>query len=256
VQKLRQATGAGMMDAKRALDEASGDMEAAGQWLREKGLAKAAKLADRDNSEGTVAVVVDGDVGAIAEVKCETDFSAKSDDFVGVVQDLADAVASSGEGAVSELGDRLEALKLAKRENIEVGRIVRYEAADGNLLDSYQHVQEGRGVNAVLVEVSGGDRDLAHALAVHIAFSKPPYLSRDEVPADDAEKERQALLEVTKAEGKPEQAWPKIVEGRLNAWYKQRVLLEQPYVKDEKQTISELLGDATLVRFDQVYIGA
>ena len=90
---------------------------------------------------------------------------------------------------------------------------------------------------------------------MHIAFTKPPYLTRDEVPAADVEKEREALLEITKAEGKPEQAWPKIVEGRLNAWYKDRVLLEQGYVKDDKQSIEQMLGDATLVRFAQVYIG-
>ncbi len=256
VQKLRQATGAGMMDAKRALEENGGDMEAAGQWLREKGLAKVAKLSDRENSQGAVAAVVDGNVGAIAQVKCETDFSAKADDFVSLVQDLADLVVSKGTEAASEVTDRLEEIKIAKRENIELGEIVRMEAADGNILDSYLHVQDGRGVNAVLVELAGGDRDLAHDIAVHIAFTKPPYLTRDEVPAAEVEKERESLLAITKAEGKPEAAWPKIVDGRINGWYKDRVLLEQAYVKDEKQTISQLLGGATLVRFAQVYIGA
>jgi elongation factor Ts len=136
-----------------------------------------------------------------------------------------------------------------------VGTVVRFEAADGNLLDSYLHLQDGRGVNAVLVELDGGDKELAHDIAVHIAFTKPAYLHRDEVPADAVERERQALLDITKAEGKPEQAWPKIVEGRLNAWYKDQVLLEQGFVRDDKQTITQLLGDATLVRFAQVYIG-
>ncbi len=257
VQALRQATGAGMMDAKKALQENDGDAEAAGQWLREKGLAKVAKLADRENSQGTVSSVVDGNVGAIVELKCETDFSAKSADFVSLVQDLADLVAAKGVEAVAERTEDLEALKISKKENIELGQVVRFEAADGNLLDSYLHVQDGRGVNAVLIELAGGDKELAHDIAVHVAFSKPPFLTRDQVDTDEVEKERQALLDITKAEGKPEQAWPKIVDGRLNSWFKERVLLEQAFVRDDKKSIQQLLDEngATLVRFAQVYIG-
>lgn len=257
VQKLRQATGAGMMDAKKALDENGGDMEASAQWLREKGLAKVAKLSERENTQGAVASVVDGNIGAIVEVKCETDFAAKSDDFVSLVQDLADVVASKGEGATDELTDRLEEIKVAKRENIDLGRVVRFEVGPGNILDSYLHLQDGRGVNAVLIELEGGSQELAHDIGVHVAFTKPPYLSRDEVPSDQVDKERENLLAITKAEGKPEKAWPKIVEGRLNAWYKDQVLLEQGYVKDDKQTIQQLLdvSGAKLVRFAQVYIG-
>jgi elongation factor Ts len=146
-------------------------------------------------------------------------------------------------------------LRISKRENIDLGKVVRFEAAEGAVLDSYLHLQDGRGVNAVLVEIAGGDRELAHQIAVHIAFAKPPYLTRDEVPADEVERERANLEGITKAEGKPDQAVPKIVEGRLNAWFKDQVLLEQPYVKDDKKTISELLGGATLVRFAQVFIG-
>lgn len=256
VQKLRQATGAGMMDAKKALVEKGGDMEAAGQWLREKGLAKVANLGDRENAQGTVAAVVEGAVGALVQLKCETDFAAKADDFTAVVQDLAETVVARGEEAVSELAERIDELKVAKRENIELGTIARFEAAEGNTVDSYLHLQDGRGVNAVLVELQGGDKQLAHDLAVHIAFTKPPYLTRDEVPADQVEAERANLESLTRAEGKPEQALPKIVEGRLGAWYKDRVLLEQSYVKDEKRSITDLLGDARLVRFAQAYIGA
>ena len=231
-------------------------MEAAAQWLREKGLAKVAKLGDRENSQGSVTVVVDGNVGAIVELKSETDFSAKADDFTSLVQDLAELVVAKGADAVGERAQELDDLKIAKKENIELGKVVRFEAADGNILDSYLHIQDGRGVNAVLVELAGGTQELAHDIAVHIAFAKPPYLTRDEVPADEVEKERQALLDITKAEGKPEQAWPKIVEGRLNAWYKDQVLLEQGFVRDDKTPISQFLGDATLVRFAQVYIGS
>jgi len=256
VQTLRQATGAGMMDAKRALTESDGDMEQAAQWLREKGLAKVAKLGDRDNTQGAVAVVVDGNVGALVELKSETDFSAKADDFTALVQDLADLVVAKGVDAVAERSAELDDLKIAKKENIELGKVVRIDAADGNVLDSYLHLQDGRGVNAVLVELAGGNRELAHDIAVHIAFAKPPYLTRDEVPADEVDKERAALLDITKAEGKPEAAWPKIVDGRLNAWYKERVLLEQGFVRDDKTTIAQLLGDASVVRFAQVYIGS
>jgi elongation factor Ts len=136
--------------------------------------------------------------------------------------------------------------------------VIRFDAADGDTLDSYLHLQDGRGVNAVLVELQGGDKELAHDIAVHIAFSKPPFLTRDEVDEAAVEKERQALLDITKAEGKPEQAWPKIVEGRLNAWYKDQVLLEQGFVRDDKKSIQQLLdeNDAKLVRFAQVFIGA
>ncbi len=256
VKALRDATGAGMMDAKKALQDNDGEMEAAAQWLREKGMAKVAKLEDRENSQGSVAAVVDGQVGAIVELKSETDFSAKADDFTSLVQDMADLVVAKGAEAIVELNDELDSLRIAKKENIELGAVVRFDAADGNVLDSYLHIQDGRGVNAVLVELSGGNRELAHDIAVHVAFTKPAYLARDEVPAGAVDKERQALLDITKAEGKPEQAWPKIVEGRLNAWFQDQVLLEQKFVRDDKQTITQYLGDATLVRFAQVFIGA
>lgn len=256
VQNLRQITGAGMMDAKKALTENDGDFEAAKQWLREKGLAKVAKLGDRENEQGAVCAVVDGNVGAIVQLKSETDFSAKAADFVSLVQDLTEAVVAKGADAAGDLNDELETLKISKKENIELGTVVRFEAADGNILDSYLHLQDGRGVNAVLVELQGGSKEIAHDLAVHIAFSKPPYMTRDEVPAAEVEAEKAALLEITKAEGKPEAAWPKIVEGRINGWYKERVLLEQSFVRDEKKSITDLLAGATLVRFAQVYIGA
>lgn len=256
VQRLRQETGAGMMDAKRALTENDGDFEKAKQWLREKGLGKAKDRGDRENAQGAVAVVVDGNIGAIVQIKCETDFTAKSEGVTSLVGDLADLVVAKGEAAVSEREQEIEDLKLTTKENLELGTVVRFEAPADHLLDSYLHLQDGRGVNAVLVELAGGDKELAHDLAVHIAFAKPPYLSRDEVPGEDVDKERQTLLEITKAEGKPEPAWPKIVDGRLNGWFKERVLLEQGFVRDEKKTIEQLLDGAQLVRFAQVYIGS
>lgn len=258
VQRLRQTTGAGMMDAKKALTENDGDFEAAVQWLREKGLAKSAERSDRDNSQGVVAVVVDNNVGAIVQLRCETDFTAKSEGVTTFVGELVELVVAKGEAALNEADavKALDDLKLSTKENIDLGTVVRFEAAGDNIVDSYLHLQDGRGVNAVLVELAGGTKELAHDLAVHIAFTKPPYQTRDEVPAEDIEKERQALLDITKAEGKPEAAWPKIVDGRVNAWLKDRVLMEQKFVRDEKVTIKDLLGDAELVRYAQVFIGA
>ena len=256
VAELRKATGVGMMDCKKALTDADGNMEEAKQLLRERGLTKAGSRSDRDNDQGAVAIATAGNAAAMAQLKCETDFSAKSDDFVKITQALADAVVAEGEGAVSSLADAIDDMKITKKENIELGRVVRVEAADGNELDAYLHVQDGRGVNAVLVELAGGTLEQAHDLAVHIAFAKPLALSRDEIPAEAVEEARQSFEGVTRAEGKPEQAIAKIVEGRLNKWYSERVLPEQPFVKDDKSTVATWLGDATIVRFAQIVIGS
>lgn len=256
VQALRKATGAGMMDCKKALTEAEGDMEAAAQLLREKGLTKAADLADRENTQGAVAVAIAGNTAAAVELRCETDFSAKADDFVKVTQQLADAVLAGGVEAVASLSDAVDDLKVTKKENIEVGKVERIEAADGNVLDAYLHRQEGRGVNAVLVELADATDEQAHDLAVHIAFAKPPYLSREDASPDDVAKAREQFEGVTRAEGKPEQAIPKIVEGRLNKWFADRVLPEQPYVKDDKKSVQDWLGEGRIVRFAQIVIGS
>ncbi|MGI8754890.1 MAG: translation elongation factor Ts [Acidimicrobiales bacterium] len=256
VQALRQSTGAGMMDAKRALQENAGDAAEAAKWLREKGLAKAGLRQDRDNSQGTVAVSVLDHVAAVVELKCETDFVAKSDQFAVLVQELATLVAANGEDAWRQKADAIDDLKLVLKENIELGRVVRVEAAPDHVVDTYLHRQDGRGVLAVVVELDGGTAELAHEVAVHVAFTKPAYLSRDQVPEAEMAEERQTLAAITKAEGKPEAAIDKIVEGRLGAWLKDRVLLDQPYVKDDKVTVAQLLGDASIVRFDQVSIGA
>lgn len=256
VQALRQATGAGMMDAKKALQENGGDPEAATKWLREKGLAKSASREDRDNSQGTVAVSSFENVAAVAELKCETDFVAKSDQFTSLVQEIATLVATEGEDAAHAKDDAIDDLKVVLKENIDLGRVVRVEAAAGNVLDTYIHRQDGRGVLGVIVELAGGTAELAHDIAVHIAFTKPDFLSRDDVPAEEVAKERETLEGITRAEGKPEAALEKIVEGRLTGWFKERVLLEQAYVKDEKQTVAQYLGDATIARFVVVSIGA
>ena len=255
VQTLRQSTGAGMMDAKRALEANDGDMDAAKQWLREKGLAASAKRDERENTQGAVALFLDGNVGAIVELKCETDFVASSERFKQLASDLSSLVALRGESATEQRAKELEDLRITLKEKIELGQVVRIEAGHGHVLESYLHVQGGRGVNAVLVELDGGTPQLAHDVAVHIAFARPRYLSKDDVPADVVEKERETLTALSRNEGKPEQALPKIVEGRLGGFFKEVALLEQPYAKDDKQSISQLLGSAKIVRYAQVEIG-
>jgi elongation factor Ts len=260
VKALRDATGAGILDAKKALIETDGDHEAAARLLREKGLVKAEQRSGRDAAQGAIAAafVPATGVAALVQLKSETDFVAKSPPFVKLATELVAAVAEDGEGAVDSRKDAIEDLVVTLKEKIELGRVVRFEAAQGNVLETYLHMQSGRGVNGVLVEVAGGNAELAHDLAVHIAFGKPTYLSRDEVPAEEIEAERVTLENQTRNEGKPEQAIAKIVDGKVQGWLKRvpgGVLLEQPYAKDEKQTVSQVLGSAKIVRFAQVLIG-
>lgn len=256
VQALRQATGVGMMDAKKALEENNGDMEAATQWLRVHGLASALKRADRVAGEGAVAVVRDGNVAAIVEMRCETDFVAKSEDFVSLVDEIAARVAAEGEGATEHFKERIETLLTTLKENISLGRVCRLEAGEGEVVETYMHQQSGRGVNAVAVVVKGGSEEIAHEVAVHIAFARPLYLTRADVPESEVEAERKTVEEISRNEGKPEAALPKIIEGRLNGWFKDRVLVEQSYVKDEKLSIEQFLGGATITAFAQVAIGS
>ncbi|MCB1284848.1 MAG: translation elongation factor Ts [Microthrixaceae bacterium] len=254
VKALRDATGAGMMDAKKALTEADGDAQKAARLLREKGLTKVATLEDRENNQGAVAIARDGNTAALVELKAETDFSAKSEDFVALVGKLAAAVLADGEAAVETLRSELEDLKISKKENIELGKVARYEAAEGNVLDSYTHEQDGRGTVGVLVEISGADEELAHEIALHIAFAKPQALSRDEIDPALVETAREGFEELTRKEGKPEQAIPKIVEGRVSSWYAERVLPEQGMFGD-KETVQDRLGQGSIVRFALASIG-
>lgn len=254
VQKLRQASGAGMMDAKKALEETDGDFDAALQLLREKGLAKAAGRAERDSTDGAIALAVDGTRAALVQLTAETDFSAKSADFVALTQQLADAVLAGGPDAVAELESAIDDLRISKKENITLGKVALVEAADGATIDTYLHTQDGRGTNGVIVEAVDVADDLLHEIALHIAFAKPRALTRDEVPADDIERERASALGVTKAEGKPEAAWDKIVEGRVNKWLADQVLLEQGMF-GEKETVADKVGGGRIVRFVQAYLG-
>jgi elongation factor Ts len=223
--------------------------------LREKGLSKAAERSDRENTQGAVSIARAGNVAALVELNSETDFVAKSPEFNALLEKLASAVVAEGDGAIASHQDDVDDLRITLKENIAVGRVVRFEAPANAVLDTYVHKPSGWGVNAVMVELEGGDEGLARELSLHIAFSKPQWMSRDEVPAERVAEERQVLESITRNEGKPEAALPKIVEGRLKGFFKEHVLLEQDYVKDNKMSIAQLLGDAKITRFAQVVIG-
>ena len=255
VQALRQATGVGILDAKKALEANDGNMEEAIKWLRVQGKASAAKRADRVAGEGAVAVVRNGNVAAMVEMRCETDFVAKSEEFVSLVDEIAARVCAEGTDAVSQFNDEIEKMLTTLKENISIGRVYRLEAGADEVVDTYIHHQAGRGVNGVIVVVKGASEEVAHEIAVHAAFTKPFYLNHADVPESEVDAERKTVEEISRNEGKPEAALPKIIEGRMNGWFKDRVLVEQSYVKDEKQTIAQFLGSASITAFAQVVIG-
>jgi elongation factor Ts len=268
---LRKQTGAGVLDSKRALEETGGDLEAAKDWLRTQGLAGAAKRSGRAAEDGAVDVLVENGVGAAVELNCETDFVAKGADFRDLVAALTELVAEHGDADLESrpydgatVGDAVKQLGAKVGENVGVGRVARIESADG-VVDGYKHIQSDRGTIGVLVEVGGVDpadaraREVAHDVALHVASAAPRYVTREEVPADVVEKERSLLEELTRNEGKPEQAIPKIVEGRLNGFYKSAVLVEQPFIREPKTTVGKLLGElggeATVRRFVRIQVG-
>ncbi len=210
-------------------------------------------------------------MAALVELTCETDFVAKGKDFVATVGALAQLVADQGEDGLADqpfqdstVAETIGLLVATLGEKIELGRVVRYETDDG-LLDGYKHIQNERGTIGVLVEVGGVDRsdpkarELAHDLALHIASAAPRYVRREDVSADAIEKEREVLTELTRNEGKPEAAIGKIVEGRLNGFYKDYVLLEQGFVRDPKVTVGALIESlapkAEVRRFTRVKVG-
>ena len=271
VAALRKASGAGMMDCKKALAETDGDMDAAKDWLRKKGLAGAGKRAGRAADQGAIDVLVDGSVGAVVELTAETDFVAKSSDFTETVAKLARLAVDEAKDEIGDVpfegttvGEFVVQFASKVGENLALGRIVVFETPDG-LLDAYRHVQNERGTIGVLVELGGVERsdakaqEIAHDIALHVASAAPRYVSRDDVPADVIEKERAVLEELSRNEGKPEAALPKIIEGRLNGFFKDNCLLEQGFVREPKTTVAQLLagvGDGVTVRrFARVKIG-
>ena len=268
VKRLREQTGAGMMDCKNALAEADGDFELAIENLRKKGVKDAGKRADRTAGNGLVAAELDGtSAGVLVELNCETDFVAKNEQF----QELATKIAQAA--LANKVADRLALLSTVTtdgksvellieeasasiKEKIELGR---YARLDGGYVTTYLH-RSDRDLPptlGVLVQLDAANEAVAKDLAQQIAATPAQYVTRDEVPADVVEKERRIAEEITREEGKPEQAIPKIVDGRVNAFFKDIVLTEQASVKDPKQSIKSVLaaGQVNVLAFARFRVG-
>ncbi len=262
VKKLRELTGAGMMDCKKALEEADGDFEKAAELIRVKlGKKMAERGAEREASAGLVAA----SGGALVELNCETDFVAKGEEFVATAQRIADAAAAAKATDVETLkavslgdktvGEVVENLAITIGEKIELGNVAYF---DGNVV-TYMHKRAADLPPAVgvLVEYSG-DEEAARGVAMQIAAMRPKFLTRDEVPADVVAKEREIAEATSREEGKPEQAIAKITEGRLKGFFKEVVLLEQPSVTESKKNVKSVLDEAgtTITRFARFEVGA
>lgn len=263
VKKLRDATGAGMMDAKRALTEAGGDFDQAVEGLRISGMAKQAKRADREASNGIVA----GRDGILIQFAAETDFVAKNAEFVGLADRIVEAVAASGatdvasanasviegdktvEVAVTELGAKLG-------ENLSLAAVANFDGTAHLYL--HRRASDLPPQVGVLVEYTGGDDSIAHQVGMQIAAMSPTFVSRDDVPADVVENERRIAEATAREEGKPEAAMSRIVDGRLVGFYKDVALLDQPAVWEDKKSVGDILKeqDTEVNRFVRFAIGA
>ena len=269
IKKLREMTGAGMMDVKKALVDANGDEDQAVALLRERGIVKAAKKADREASDGLVRAYVssDGKTAGLVEINSETDFVARNSDFQAMVLEFAQHVSEnsgvdgivgadvlSGQKFLNQeitLGDHLAAAIGKIGENLVLNRAARFSSSAG-IVTAYIHSNDKIGV---LVETEGLEASTAKDLALHIAAERPRYLDRSEVNADDIEKEREILTNKAINEGKPEAIVEKIVTGQLSKFYEETVLLEQKFVKDNSVTIKALVGSGKIVRFARFEIG-
>jgi elongation factor Ts len=241
VKELRELTGLGMMECKKALAEAGGDLRKAEELLRVKSGAKASKAASRIAAEGVVGTYVspDGKVGALVELNCETDFVAKNDEFLAFARSLAETAATQNPKDLAQLAsgkveERRQALIQKIGENMTIRRFKRLEAK-GKLALYVHGVKIG-----VLVDFEGPD-ETARDVAMHIAFAKPQYMTKDQVPADIAQRERDIQLARAKESGKPPEIAAKMVEGSLNKFLGEQTLLGQPFVKDDKQTVEKVL---------------
>ncbi|MGO4103810.1 translation elongation factor Ts [Leifsonia sp. YAF41] len=267
VKALRERLGTGMVDTKNALVEADGDMEKAVEILRLKGAKGNAKRADRSTSEGLVAAKEIGNIATMIELACETDFVAKGDKFVALSEKVLDAVAAASatsveEGLAAPAGNADVATLINDEaailgEKIELRRVA---SVTGEKFAIYLHKtsKDLPPQVGVVVGYSGDDAETARSVAQHISFANPEYLTREDVPAEAVEAERKIVTEISKNEGKPEAALPKIVEGRVNAFFKQVSLLEQDYAKDNKLSVAKVLSDAglTVSGFARFKVGA
>jgi elongation factor Ts len=263
VKRLRDLTAAGMMDSKKALEEADGDFDKAVEILRVKGAAKAQKRgAERTASAGLVAA----SGTALVELNSETDFVAKSDEFVAAAQQIADAAAAAKPADAAELkdvplgdgtvGQAVEALAVKIGEKIELGRVAVLD--EPVVVYLHRRAADLPPTVGVLVQYEGDDAEAARGAAMQVAAMRPTYVSRDEVPDDVVAKERQIAEATAREENKPEQALPKIVEGRLNGFFKEVALLDQPSVTEHKKTVKAVLDEAGVgvVRFARFEVGA
>ena len=260
IKKLRELTGAGMMDVKKALADADNNEEKAIALLRERGIAKAVKKGDREAKEGIVRFAVDGNRAAIVEVNSETDFVARNSDFQAVVEKLAQAALAAKTSDLDTFkaytvdGETVADLVAATAgkigENIVLNKVAYLE---GSTVAGYVH---SNGKIGVLVDVEGGSEAQAKDVALHVAAERPQFLTRDEVDSSDIEKEREILTNKALNEGKPQQIVEKIVEGQIGKFYSEKVLPEQNFVKDNSVTVGKYLGGATIKRVVRFEIGA
>ncbi|WP_147108553.1 translation elongation factor Ts [Nesterenkonia populi] len=270
IKALRERTGAGMMDVKKALDEADGDVDKAIEAIRIKGLKGAAKREGRSAAEGLITAKVTDQAGYLLEVNAETDFVAKSDKFVALAEKVLDVAVAGGHSSVETLlEDEVEGKKLSDYvteeaailgEKVVVRRLAKIT---GGYVDAYLH-KTSKDLPAQVGVLFAADSDsedakaAAHDVAVHAAALSPTYLVREEVPEETVADERRIAEETARAENKPEQALPKIIEGRTNAYFKEHVLVDQPFAKDPKQTVSQILdaAGAKAVGFARFRVGS
>ena len=267
VKVLRERLGTGMVDTKNALVEADGDIEKAVEILRLKGAKGNAKRADRSTSEGLVAVVESATAVTLIELACETDFVAKNDKFVALAEKIVGALADSGAETVDAalavaidggtVASLIEDQAAIIGEKIELRRVARI-AGDKFAVYLHRTSKDLPPQIGVVVAYTGDDVETARSIAQHISFANPSYLSKDDVPPADVENERRIVEQISREEGKPEAALPKIVEGRLGAYFKQVALLEQDYARDNKLNVGKVLGDAglTVSGFARFKVGA
>jgi elongation factor Ts len=259
VKELRELTGAGIMDAKRALQETGGDIDAAQRVLREKGMASAAKRAGRATTEGKVGyrIVGDGHRGTIVGVGCETEPVSNNDEFLEFAKKVLLTIDERGVGAEHELEDERAALSAKLGENITVVAPARFERIAGGVIEGYAHPPANK--LGVLVQIRGGSPELAKQLAMHIAWSDPQWITREDVPADVVETEREILLNTDQVKAKPEQAREKIVEGMLNKrFFGEKVLADQQWIHENSLTVAQALAaeGAEAVEFERVSLTA
>jgi elongation factor Ts len=244
VKTLRQMTGAPMMDTKRALQDAGGDLEAAKQLLRERGMAQASKRAGQDTTEGVVLARVDDSKGTIVAVGSETEPVSKNEEFRAFAERVLDAVEKDGPDAVSSLEDARAELVGKIGENIAVRGAARFESSNGEALAAYIHPPANK--IGVLVKAEGSP-EAARRLAMHIAFAAPRYATRDEVPEEEVASERSVYEKLPEVESKPVESRPKIVEGMLGKrFFAEAVLAEQPWIHEPKKTVAQALEEEGL----------